>query len=111
MVTDQGFEMRADQKYIYRLSPEDEKISVWFVKEMPAGRLDVDYLYHELEFDRKDGRWIARGDHLCDMDMYWSLYDFRMAQEDGKPVLSLWGLRHQVRGPQTDYTSDTAYQR
>jgi len=110
LVTEQGYKLRADRKYIYRFSPEDEKLSAWFVKE-DDDKDDVDYLYHELEFERKDGRWIARGDHLCDMDMYWALYDFRFEQMDGASRLNVWGLRQQVKGPQTDYTSDTAYQR
>ncbi|GAB7340989.1 hypothetical protein MBLNU457_7323t1 [Dothideomycetes sp. NU457] len=108
--TEQGFKLRADMKYIYRLDLENEKISAWFVKD-DNGKDDVDYLYHELEFERKDARWIARGDHLCVMDMYWTFYDFRTEIKDGKSSLSYWGLRTQVKGPEKDYTTDTAYHR
>ncbi|KAJ9626922.1 hypothetical protein H2203_003379 [Taxawa tesnikishii (nom. ined.)] len=107
--TDQGHILRANRKYIYRYSPEDDKISAWFVKEPHTeGEEDVDYLFHELEFEYNEGRWIAKGDHLCDMDMYWALYDFRRA-EDGET--KVWGLRYKVKGPQKDYMSDTAYER
>ncbi|KAF4551480.1 Hypothetical protein D9617_13g099800 [Elsinoe fawcettii] len=106
LVTDQGFQLKADRKYIYRHSPDDEKISAWFVKEVD-GKDDVDYLYHELEFDHEQDRWVARGDHLCVNDMYWAFYDFRL--DDDK--LSMWGLKHQVKGPDKDYSTDTAYTR
>ena len=105
--TEQGFNLRADMKYIYRFSQEDEKLSIWFVKDVD-GKDDVDYLYHELEFERKDRRWIARGDHLCVMDMYWAFYDFRMVSDS---TVTHWGIKTQVKGPQKDYTTDTAYQR
>lgn len=110
LTTDQGHKLIANRKYIFRYSPEDEKISCYFVKE-DNDEDDVDYLNHELEFEVKDGRWIAKGDHLCGMDMYWSLYDFRLERKDNNSLLSYWGLRHMVKGPQKDYSSDTAYQR
>ncbi|PNS16078.1 DNA repair protein rhp54 [Sphaceloma murrayae] len=68
LVTDQGFRLVADRKYIYRYSADDEKISAWFVKET-SGKDDVDYLYHELEFQREEDRWVARSDHLCVNDI------------------------------------------
>lgn len=109
LVTDTGHTLRANRKYIYRYSPEDEKISVWFVKEPPVeGEEEVDYVFHELEFEFKDRRWIAMGDHLCDMDMYWALHDFRV---DAQGNIDKWGLRYKVKGPQKDYLSDTAYTR
>lgn len=113
LVTEQGFQLRADRKYIYRYSPEDDKISMWFVKEdSTPGNEEVDYLFHELEFEVRDGRWIAKGDHLCNMDMYWAFHDFRLEKaDDGKSRIKLWGLRYQVKGPQKDYSSDTAYER
>lgn len=147
-ITEQGLTFRANRKYIYRYSPQDNKISAWFVKESkprstpsnntasPCQQADTaagttadevededeaDYLYHELEFEKQDGRWIAKADHLCVNDMYWSLYDFRLEDdngehgecgpEGGRPALIVWGLRHKVVGPQKDYTSDTAYER
>ena len=109
LVTETGYTLRANRKYIYRYSPEDEKISVWFVKEPSMdGEEDVDYMFHELEFEVADNRWIAKGDHLCDMDMYWAFYDFRFAQSGD---VDKWGLRYKVKGPQKDYLSDTAYER
>lgn len=109
LVTETGFTLRANRKYIYRYSAEDEKISAWFVKEPhPEGQEEVDYLFHELEFDVAENRWIAKGDHLCDMDMYWAFYDFRIT---GNADMAKWGLRYKVKGPQKDYLSDTAYER
>ncbi|CAD0055788.1 unnamed protein product [Aureobasidium pullulans] len=83
------------------------KISIWFVKEpAPDGNEEVDYLFHELEFSLLDQRWIAKGDHLCEKDMYWAFYDFRLDNNMEK-----WGLRYKVKGPQKDYLSDSAYER
>ena len=101
-----GLAFPAERKYIYRFNPDDEKISVWFVKDN-NGEDDIDYLYHELEFEPKDGRWIARADHLCEQDMYWAFYDFRL--DASTTAIEKWGLRHEVKGPSKDYTSDTAY--
>ncbi|KAK8206639.1 hypothetical protein M8818_004473 [Zalaria obscura] len=110
--TDQGHVLKAKRKYIYRYSAEDDKISAWFVKEPHTeGQEDVDYLFHELEFEKSEGRWIAKGDHLCDMDMYWAMYDFRIGKEMGEDGMQVWGLRYKVKGPQKDYMSDTAYER
>ncbi|KAI5253821.1 hypothetical protein E4T42_02711 [Aureobasidium subglaciale] len=107
LVTEQGYKLLANRKYIYRFSPDDEKISIWFVKEpAPEGGEEVDYLFHELEFSLLEERWIAKGDHLCEKDMYWAFYDFRM--EDS---MKKWGLRYKVKGPQKDYLSDSAYER
>ncbi|KEQ79598.1 hypothetical protein M438DRAFT_339608 [Aureobasidium pullulans EXF-150] len=107
LVTEQGYKLLANRKYIYRFSPDDEKISIWFVKEpAPDENEEVDYLFHELEFSLLDQRWIAKGDHLCEKDMYWAFYDFRLDNNMEK-----WGLRYKVKGPQKDYLSDSAYER
>ncbi|GAM82433.1 hypothetical protein ANO11243_004130 [Dothideomycetidae sp. 11243] len=108
LTTDQGFQLHANRKYIYRFSPEDEKISAWFVKDENA-KDEVDYLYHELDFRFEQDRWVAQADHLCDKDMYWAFYDFRL--DDGGTTLLKWGLKHQVKGPEKDYASDTVYHR
>lgn len=109
LVTDSGITLKANRKYVYRFSPEDEKISMWFVKEPPVeGAEEVDYLFHELEFEFVERRWIAKGDHLCNTDMYWAFHDFRT---DAIGNVERWGLRYKVKGPQKDYLSDTAYTR
>lgn len=107
LTTDQGFQLTANRKYIYRFSPEDEKLSAWFVKE-ENGLDEPDYLYHDLEFQLEQDRWTARADHLCEKDMYWAFYDFRL---DDSGSLLMWGLKHQVKGPEKDYSADTVYQR
>lgn len=107
LITEQGYKLLANRKYIYRFSPDDEKIAIWFVKEpAPETNEEIDYLFHELEFSFLDQRWIAKGDHLCEKDMYWAFYDFRL--EDN---MKKWGLRYKVKGPQKDYLSDSAYER
>ncbi|KAH0259355.1 hypothetical protein KCU91_g15254, partial [Aureobasidium melanogenum] len=107
LTTEQGYKLLANRKYVYQFSPDDEKIACWFVKEpAPETNEEVDYLFHELEFSFLDQRWIAKGDHLCDKDMYWAFYDFRL--EDN---MKKWGLRYKVKGPQKDYLSDSAYER
>lgn len=52
------------------------------------------------------------GDHLCNKDMYWAFYDFRSPTVVGKSeAMDVFGVRYKVKGPEKDYTSDTAYQR
>lgn len=67
---------------------------------------------HDLEMEQLEDGWVGRGEHLCNKDMYWALYDFRSPSvvENGKE-LDVFGVRYKVKGPQKDYTSDTAYQR
>ena len=46
------------------------------------------------------------------MDMYWAFYDFRRPKIAGaESNLDYFGVRYKVKGPQKDYTSDTAYVR
>lgn len=113
--TDTGLTLKANRRYVYRYNADEDKISAWFVKEdfqRPEGKEEVDYLFHDLEFEQSGQGWIAKGDHLCDKDMYWAMYDFRMPRvaEEGDE-LKVWGLRYKVKGPSKDYTSDTAYER
>ena len=102
--TANGFTLKANRKYIYRYTADEAKISAWFVKEdtkQNDGHEEVDYLFHDFEFDQVDGGWVARGDHLCNMDMYWAYYDFRLAKspEDCKDM-DVFGLRYKVKGKQ-----------
>jgi hypothetical protein len=107
LVTEQGYKLLANRKYIYRFNPDDQNISIWFVKEpAPDGNEEVDYLFHELDFSYLHQRWIAKGDHFCEKDMYWAFYDFRLANN-----MSKWGLRYKVKGPRKDYLSDSAFER
>ena len=106
LTTDQGVELTASRKYIYRFSQEDDKLSTWFVKDVDGGD-EVDYLYHELEFGYENNGWIAY--HLCEKDVYRTYYDFRL-NEAGTTLLR-WGMKHKVTGPNKDYSSDTAYHR
>ena len=111
--TANGYTLKANRKYIYRFDADENKISAWFVKEdtkQNDGNEEVDYLFHDLEFEKKADCYVARGDHLCNLDMYWAYYEFRHPAEQGKDM-DTFGVRHKVKGPQKDYTSDTAYQR
>ncbi|CAF9929112.1 MAG: hypothetical protein GOMPHAMPRED_005319 [Gomphillus americanus] len=126
--TNSGLTIPAYKTYVWRFSEEPEKISVWFVK-MDART--VDYLYHELNFsavavavttpaddgskvqddddDDDDGRveWRAKGDHLCEADMYWTEYAFVF---NGVAV-EKFEVVHRVKGPNKDYVSKTVYTR
>lgn len=113
--TDNGFTLKANRKYIYRYNSDEDKISAWFVKEETKqndGQEEIDYLFHDLEMEQKDECWVGKGDHLCDMDMYWAYYEFRQPRraDDGQ-LTDVFGVRYKVKGPQKDYTSDTAYER
>ncbi|OQO11611.1 hypothetical protein B0A48_03338 [Cryoendolithus antarcticus] len=124
--TDNGFTLRANRKYIYRYSRDEDKISAWFVKEETKdqrGKEEVDYLFHDLELETGENAVIARGEHLCSKDMYWAAYEFRMPkvsdvqdededdENDSEEEMKVFGLRYKVKGPSKDYTSESAYER
>ena len=120
--TDNGFTLKANRKYIYRYSQDEDKMSAWFVKEDTKdkhGKEEVDYLFHDVEMTDQNSAIAGQGEHLCSMDMYWAYYEFRMPKiteqaedaEDDEPGMNVWGLRYKVKGPEKDYTSDTAYER
>ncbi|KAF2487277.1 hypothetical protein BDY17DRAFT_306680 [Neohortaea acidophila] len=114
---DNGVTLTANRKYVYRYSTDEDKISAWFVTEESKqndGREELDYLFHDLELEQVDGGWVGRGEHLCEMDAYWAFYDFRpskLTTELANKAVDVFGVRYKVKGPQKDYTSDTAYQR
>ena len=113
--TDNGLTLKANRKYIYRYTADEDKISAWFVTEdtkQKDGQEEVDYLFHDLEMKSVGHGWEGRGDHLCDKDMYWTYYDFRLPRvADDHNSMQVFGVRYKDKGPQKDYTSDTAYQR
>jgi hypothetical protein len=121
--TDNGFTLKANRKYIYRYNADEDKISAWFVKEdtkQNDGMEEVDYLFHDVEVEQGGGEggqpwrgWSGRGEHLCELDMYWAYYEFRMPKvvDEGESGMDVFGVRYKVKGPQKDYTSDTAYER
>ena len=109
LTTDHGAKMDAHRRYVYRYEENADKITVWFVK--PDGKA-VDYLYHELGFEKpKDNEqqpaWLAKADHLCEADFYYSQYRF----EFNGVALKGFTVRHTVTGPKKDYTSETTYER
>lgn len=120
--TDTGLTLTANRKYIYRYNADEDKISAWFVTEDSKtldGKEEVDYLFHDLEMEQsKNGVWAGRGEHLCELDMYWAYYEFRLKDAADlagvKGVggeMDVFGVRYKVKGPQKDYSSDTAYER
>lgn len=127
--------MRWRKKYIWRVTGDDERISVWFVKVAP-GPEEADYLFHNFEFiDPESGETdpsgetlvtpptpptvaevgedtevvAARGSHLCINDMYRTAYAFRIRSDTGE-VLS-WASRHVVHGPKKDQDIINRYER
>ncbi|KAK0347119.1 hypothetical protein LTS02_004095 [Friedmanniomyces endolithicus] len=105
-----GMTMHARRRYVYRYSEVDDQLSVWFVK--PENDLEVDYLFHDLTFvppaeARKAGACIAKADHLCVDDMYWTQYTLPMEAI----VLRRFKIEHTVKGPQKDYVATTQFTR
>lgn len=107
--------LKANRKYIYRYNADEDKISTWFIKEdtKPSdGKEEVDYLFHDIETEYRKQGWVGKGEHLCELDMYWAYYEFRLPKvaEDGQGM-DVFGVQFKVKGPQKDYTSATAYER
>ncbi|KAK0280140.1 hypothetical protein LTR35_008291 [Friedmanniomyces endolithicus] len=105
-----GLTMLARRRYVYRYSEADDQLSVWFVK--PENDLEVDYLFHDLTFvppaeARKAGACIAKADHLCVDDMYWTQYTLPVEAI----VLRRFEIKHTVKGPQKDYVATTQFTR
>nr|OQO22630.1 hypothetical protein B0A51_11438 [Rachicladosporium sp. CCFEE 5018] len=105
-----GATMNASRRYVYRYSEPQDQLSVWFVK--PASDLEVDYLFHDLAFaspaDAEEaGRHIAKADHLCVKDMYWTEYRLPIQGI----ALRSFQVEHKVKGPDKDYVSFTGYRR
>lgn len=116
--TDNGLVLKANRKYIYRYNADEDQISAWFVKEdtkQNDGKEEVDYLFHDVEINaRTPGESLmGSGEHLCERDMYWAYYEFRLPEiaDDDDEEMSVFGVRYKVKGPQKDYTSDTSYER
>ena len=108
--TSTGYSMTASRRYVYRYSEAEDTLSVWFVK--PSNNLEVDYLFHNLDFvkpeeARKEGASIAKADHLCVDDMYWTQYRLPMKGI----ALREFQIEHIVQGPEKDYVATTWYER
>jgi hypothetical protein len=110
LVLSNGATMNARRRYVYRYSEAEDRLSVWFVK--PDNDLEVDYLFHDLGFIKpaeavKEGACVARADHLCVEDMYWTQYRFPFK---GISLLEFENT-HTVRGPSKDYVATTSFRR
>lgn len=108
--TKTGFTMTANRRYVYRYSEANDTLSVWFVK--PDRPLEVDYLFHNLAFAkpadaRKAGACIAKADHLCVKDTYWTEYRLPLTGI----ALRRFEVTHTVKGPDKDYVATTSYER
>ena len=103
-----GMTMTARRRYVYRYSEATDKLSVWFVK--PERDLEVDYLFHGLSFippaeAREAGACVAKADHLCVDDMYYTEYRLPM----NGVSLPRFSIKHAVKGPSKDYIATTQY--
>lgn len=102
-----GMEMQASRRYVYRYSEAKDELSVWFVND-----LEVDYLFHSLAFvppteARQAGALIAKADHLCVKDMYWTQYTLPIKGV----ALRAFEIKHTVKGPNKDYVATTSLTR
>lgn len=104
--------MTASRRYVYRYAEATDQLSVWFVK--PDQNLEVDYLFHDLAFvppevARSAGCLMAKADHLCVEDMYWTEYRLPMRGI----ALPRFEVKHTVKGPPggKDYVMDSKYER
>lgn len=105
-----GQTLTASRRYVYRYSEASDQLSVWFVK--PEKELEVDYLFHDLTFispveAREAGANVAKADHLCVEDMYWTEYRLPIKGI----ALHEFTVKHTVKGPQKDYVAVTEYRR
>lgn len=103
-----GAEMTARRRYVYRYSEERDELSVWFVK--PDSELEVDYLFHNLTFvppaeAKQRGACVAKTDHLCVEDMYWTEYSLPIKGIS----LHTFETKHTVQGPSKDYVATTNF--
>lgn len=103
--------MTAKRRYVYRYREATDTLSVWFVKP-DRELLEVDYLFHDLAFEsseamRREGALVAKADHPCGRDMYWT--EYRLAMQG--VALREWRLTHTVKGPNKDYVATTVYTR
>ncbi|TKA70448.1 hypothetical protein B0A49_06380 [Cryomyces minteri] len=117
-VMENGLAFKANRRYVYRYHEQKNEITAWFVKD--DGNT-VDYYFHHLGFEQGQGVVVsngpagtatecvmAKGDHLCVKDMYYSTYDFRFREDGG---LKTFGIKYEVKGPSKDYISDAWYTR
>ena len=105
-----GASMPATRRYVYRYSEADDLMSVWFVR--PDDDLRVDYLFHDLTFVRpqeakKLGACVAKADHLCVQDMYWTEYKMPIKGI----ALHEFEVSHTVKGPEKNYVATTKFRR
>lgn len=106
----EGQPIQASRRYVYRYSESLDQLSVWFVK--PDRNLEVDYLFHNLAFippeqAREEGACVARSDHLCVDDMYYTDYRFPLKGI----ALHYFQVKHTVKGPSKDYVALAEYRR
>lgn len=108
--TSTGYSMKASRRYVYRYFEAEDELSVWFVK--PDKNLEVDYLFHNLQFvqpaeARPAGASVAKADHLCVKDMYWTQYRLPLTGV----ALREFEVKHTVKGPEKDYVATAEYTR
>lgn len=103
------------KKYIWRLTQNIPKISLWFTK---PGTEQIDYLFHDIDLHEDTGRGEARGTggHLCVDDFYSTAYAFQIprdsiADQHNRPAVASWETVHEVQGPKKDQTLTTRFTR
>ena len=108
-VNAQGLTLKASRCYAYRIDERAKIMSVWFVK--PKDNETVDYLFHNMEFQKMperrlhNGFIIADGFHLCVDDNYHVQYKFFI----DKMKLTSWSMETTVKGPRKSYIARSSY--
>ena len=112
--TEQGVDMQATRRYVYRFQEKTNTISAWFV--CTRDQSVVDYLFHEVSLESQssdlnpeEGHGMtamrAKGHHLCIDDDYQASYKFQLKGA----ALTRWNLAYVVKGPKKDYIADARY--
>ena len=84
---------------VKRVSPNGAQ-SLYKRTVQRAGSTQLTHLLQHLENAPRPGRPVRFPEESAEAEA-----------EDDEPGMNLWGLRYKVKGPEKDYTSDSAYER
>lgn len=91
LVTTTGVNAKAKRNFAFRYQESKDSITAWFT---PDDR-KVDWFFHELQFEKIEKSWIARGSHWCSPDQYEVAYNFVFRGMYGEPWDEVVGTLHE----------------